>query len=198
MGVFEWTAKDPMLSRPVYVCGHTYAVQPGRGKPAIWWRKANNATEYAHMSYSIEDDLYAIHGNYPVEGDEMSSDYEYLKEFPAQLKEHGYQEARIRITDIREGDVRNISGEDAKAEGFESTLDFLATWIEMHDKRIWLSKMNYPLRNMQIGDWYMQHIERGIKWTEDSASEEFIWSAIRSRPAERYQAWVLTYELVQS
>jgi hypothetical protein len=40
---------------------------------------------------------------------------------------------RIEITSIRQEDIRNISDEDVMAEGFESKLDFLDTWVRMHD-----------------------------------------------------------------
>lgn len=40
--------------------------------------------------------------------------------------------ARIRITAIRREDVRQISDEDVKAEGFASRADFLRLWEQMH------------------------------------------------------------------
>jgi hypothetical protein len=90
--------------------GNTYAVQPGRGKPAV---------------------------------------------------------ARIRITDIRREDVRNISDEDVRAEGFEWRSVFLETWCNMHDKAAITDSRMFWLEN------------------------------IHRRPAERYDAWVLTFEVVK-
>src|SRR5690606_33116659 len=40
---------------------------------------------------------------------------------------------RIRITGIREQDVREISDADVRAEGFAFKADFLNTWTQMHD-----------------------------------------------------------------
>lgn len=88
---------------------HDYAVQPGRGKPAV---------------------------------------------------------ARIQITRIRCEDVREINACDARAEGFDTWMNFLDTWLSMHDK---------PMLNK----W-----EHWIKRLED-------------RPAERYRAWVIEFELVK-
>lgn len=103
--------------RHIYNVGQTYAVQPGRGKPAV---------------------------------------------------------ARIRITDIRCEDVREISAEDAKAEGFESVTHFLLVWTQMHDSKIY---NRYPTTG-QIS----LALEQGV---------------IQDHPANRYQAWALTFELVQ-
>lgn len=84
---------------------------------------------------------------------------------------------RIRITDVRYEDVRCISAEDVKAEGFETASDFFITWCKMHDKGQML-----PI----IPDYFTGAI---------------VWQGVRSelqqRPAERYQAWVLTFELVK-
>jgi hypothetical protein len=87
------------------------------------------------------------------------------------------QVARIRIRDIRREDVREISDEDVKAEGFETASDFFITWCKIHDKGQML-----PI----IPDYYTGSI---------------VWQGVRSdlqqRPAERYQAWALTIEVVR-
>lgn len=103
--------------RLVYEVGRTYAIQPGRGKPAV---------------------------------------------------------ARMRITDIRREDVREISWEDADAEGFVSATHFLLLWTKMHDPEHY---KRYPTTGQQS-----LAIEQGI---------------LCQRPAERYQAWALTFEVVK-
>jgi len=103
--------------KDVYRVGVDYAVQPGRGKPAV---------------------------------------------------------ARIRITDIRREDVRDISFEDAKAEGFASATHFLLVWTQMHDSKIY---NRYP--------------------TTGQISLALEQCVIQERPVERYTAWALTFELVQ-
>lgn len=74
---------------------------------------------------------------------------------------------RIRITHIRREDVRNISEEDARAEGFTDIDDFLETWCGMHDP--------------SILPFFTAMYRRG--WLE-------------TQPASRYDAWVIAFELV--
>lgn len=100
-------------SRTVYAVGKTYAVQPGRSKPAI---------------------------------------------------------ARIRITDIRREDVRQISEEDALAEGFEDQKRFWETWIEMHDKTF---------------------LETYLYAADCDYLREY---GFFERPSARYDAWALSFE----
>lgn len=104
--------------RLVYEVGKTYAVQPGRGKPAV---------------------------------------------------------ARIRITGIRSEDVREIDYEDVRAEGFKYESEFLYTWCMMHDKK-----------------GYSEYFEQNVKTVVHQPA-----AFLKSRPAERYQAWVLTFALVK-
>lgn len=86
--------------------------------------------------------------------------------------------ARIQIVNIRREDVREISDADVKAEGFETASDFFMTWCKMHDKG-----QTLPI----IPDYYTGAI---------------VWQGVRSelqqRPAERYQAWVLIFRLVEA
>lgn len=89
-------------------------------------------------------------------------------------------EGRIEITGIRMEDVRNISDEDVKAEGFHERWDFWWTWVCMHD-------VLATDRLKQI------HI------LETSANSEKVTADyLASRPAERYQAWVLEFSLVEA
>lgn len=82
--------------------------------------------------------------------------------------------AHICIHNIRKEDVRNISDSDVKAEGFWGRIEFLDTWIAMHDKRFLDDFKRLTL---------VAHA-RGIE-------------ALNSRPSNRYMAWVLTFKLVQ-
>lgn len=80
--------------------------------------------------------------------------------------------ARIRITGLRCEDVRHIRREDVAAEGFSSRNDFFLTWLGMHDKAA------------QRG--FMEDTDFLHNTTDIFLSE---------RPAERYQAWVISFEL---
>lgn len=81
---------------------------------------------------------------------------------------------RIEITAIRREDVRQISHEDAVAEGFKDTTEFWYTWIGMHDKP-WLETFEYANDKGCLYEYGFWH----------------------KRPEHRYQAWVLEFRLVE-
>lgn len=145
---------------------------------------------------TLEGGHHGVFADLNNDHNEARSVYQCKKTYAIQPGRGKLAVGRIRITNIRREDVRNISHEDALAEGFPSRLDFLAVWIGFYDKGIWLNRVDIPQRDMQAGDWYLHCTERGKKWYQDSASEAFIWEKIWKRPAERYQAWVLEFELV--
>lgn len=91
------------------------------------------------------------------------------------------QVSRIRVLDLRHEDVRSISVEDAKAEGWafnplqpytaDPVLWYLRLWAMMHDKRA----------NVRMGQLLPEY-----------------WQAyLTTRPAEHWQAWAITFELVK-
>jgi hypothetical protein len=49
--------------------------------------------------------------------------------------------ARIKLLGIERQDVRQISWQDARAEGFTDEFEFMRVWVAMHDKAV--SKMQY-------------------------------------------------------
>lgn len=92
---------------------------------------------------------------------------------------------RIQITGIRHEDVRNISEDDAKTEGFAYTTEFLSKWAEMHD-----GGFNFYF-DPNIVDYRVWHDRR---W--DAVGYDTLLEILASRPSERYQAWVLEFKLV--
>lgn len=90
--------------------------------------------------------------------------------------------ARIRITGIRLEDVRNISDEDLRAEGFHDAFHFLWTWTKMHDKPAWTANQKTDFSDGDESGW-MSHPVAWVSWLKGT------------RPAERYQAWVIEFEL---
>lgn len=100
-------------------------------------------------------------------------DYEDMRRFDnrATWRKHGYAEGRIQITDRRREDVRHISDADVIAEGFNNRGAFFDVWLAMHDT--------------SAAKIYSSHAI-----TPDARN--YLWT----RPAERYQAWVLTFCLV--
>jgi len=101
-GGFAFAGKYPYLnSREKWAVGHTYAVQPGRGKPAIWWRPDGTTT-----LTPLDEYLQKTDGVRATWGPKVKR----------WMLEHGYIEARIRITDIRRERLQNVSEEDAYQE----------------------------------------------------------------------------------
>lgn len=93
--------------------------------------------------------------------------------------------ARIHITDIRREDVRDISYGDSRAEGFLDRWEFMMTWVRMHDKTIW------PVVQDRFDYW-----NDPAQWHPDFAPfDDVITLPTKDRPAEKYQAWALTFEV---
>lgn len=82
--------------------------------------------------------------------------------------------ARIRVTGLRREDVRSISHTDALAEGFDNKYYFLYTWISMHDKSVYREMLDA---------------------TYDPLSPNHCPLCLYDRPADRYDAWVIEFEL---
>lgn len=94
--------------------------------------------------------------------------------------------ARIRVLDIRRGDARQISDEDVVAEGFKDRNEFLHTWVGMHDK-----SAAWEFDWGQVDYWINTGKRRElVGWAT-------VQEIIASRPAARYDAWALTFELVK-
>lgn len=104
--------------------------------------------------------------------------YEVGKSYAVQPGRGKKAIGRIKITNIRSQDVRDISDEDIAAEGFRSDhhytaqYRFLHTWVLMHDSR--------------VSDFYTFP-----KYFYDF--QQFL-----TRPDERYQAWVIEFELMEA
>lgn len=100
---------------------------------------------------------------------------------------NGYVPLRILITDIRREDVRGISSEDAEAEGFRSEAEFLLTWCGFYDKRI---------RGLVQTDGVVLWVDgAGVPCASDVV--DFGGWLITTRPAELYQAWAYTFEVLR-
>jgi len=94
---------------------------------------------------------------------------------------------RIYIEDISSQDVRGISDADVRAEGFAFKADFLNTWTQMHD----MTAFGYLMVDLMVGEYQRLGITVPPHvWAE--------WeNYLQNRPAERYQAWVLEFQLVR-
>jgi hypothetical protein len=170
--------EHPTRTRWVYEVGKTYAVQPGRAMPAIWWRKVFGKLEYAHECYELEDPDAPL--NIAL------SDYEILDGDPKELTRYGYQQARIQITNIRREDVRNISDADVKAEFFEDCFAFWETWCGMHDHAVQFVSLGAGWLVGLRSEW-----KQGMCWGEG----EWAFKGLMTRPSKRYDAWILEFKL---
>lgn len=103
--------------------------------------------------------------------------YLLAKEYAVQPGRGKPAVARVQITGIRRGDVRTISAEDVRAEGFLTASDFFLTWCAMHDKGVSLPVMH-------------EHQNSAIVW-------QGVRSIVATRPAAHYDAWVLEFRLVE-
>lgn len=106
--------------------------------------------------------------------------YELFKDYAACPGRGKLQQGRIRILNIRREDVRNISHEDALAEGFENELGFWQVWTGFYDKP-----------GVRIMDNLWSRIEGGDM-------DDLIRIAklkLADRPAHLYDAWALTFEV---
>lgn len=136
--------------------GREYSVQYGRGLPTRLWNQGHQYLLPYHMYPEREFDAMNDDGRHWI-GDE---DFYPLK---------------IRILDILFEDVRNISEDDAIAEGFEHAENtarwgFLETWASFYDKPFFkLLQSSEMLRQYEID----------------------------ARPYNLYQAWVLKFEMVK-
>jgi hypothetical protein len=94
---------------------------------------------------------------------------------------------RMWIKAIRhQEDVRLINPEDARAEGFESVNEFLSTWMHINDHSAQAAWVNLEHRKEWI--WYTNR-----RWHHSSFGDDFA-AYLASRPAERYNAWVIEFE----
>lgn len=112
---FVWSESN---DRMVYEWSKSYAVQPGRGKPALWWR-ANGLTSEVQIGK-------------PGGGHDQSR-LVFTVDEP--LPPLAWRQLRIRITNIRRERLQDITDADARAEGCQSAVDYLDLWDEINGKR---------------------------------------------------------------
>jgi len=91
----------------------------------------------------------------------------------------GYGEpvlGHVKLICIYRQDVRDITGEDAKAEGYRDKYDFLTTWVQEHDAE------------MTSDMWQASHMPEAVNHCP---------VFLGGRPYELYSAWVLVFKLAE-
>jgi hypothetical protein len=165
--------------------GSSQAVCPGRGKPTVWWRNLNGTIQQAH--------LITVQGSVLTPELNGTSWYDCAKrsanEWQDWLLSYDFKPLRIRITAIRREDVRTISEADAKAEGFSNRFEFFEVWCGFHDKPA-------PTKHTELTADTVFDIVRS--WDPQYAMpylEDWKNQTLDKRPADRYTAWALTFEV---
>jgi hypothetical protein len=107
--------------QPQYKVGQVHAVQPGRAMRSIWWRSEKDGSITSWIPDMENYSLWKKIAGHPYNG--------------------GWKQLRIRITDVRREPVRDISIEDATAEGFHcgdqhyaDVSPFIMVWQKLHTK----------------------------------------------------------------
>lgn len=147
-----YSVVDKRSNGAVYFVGGTYSVQPESSHPVVWWRRNENGS---------------------IDHDGSASEYRSFAR-RAWLTKNDFHPAYILVKSIcYDKDVRAISDEDARAEGFDDRFDFWHAWVEMHDNSFY-ETFCYACDTDQL-DSYGFH----------------------KRPDTLYRAWVLNFELVE-
>lgn len=96
----------------------------------------------------------------------------------------------IEVTRLRyDGDVRNISEADAIAEGFETPMDFVATWCGFYDEDVRLEKLSK-------GRWSLLIVNSGKRIDVIASAAQVLELIKKHRPEKLYRAWVTEFVLV--
>lgn len=86
-----------------------------------------------------------------------------------------YTLLRVKVLEIKRIDVRDITGEEAVAEGFRDKIFFLETWCRLYDP-----VMNERMADCEHAPWYPNHCPLFLG----------------ERPDELYDAWLLRFQRV--
>jgi uncharacterized protein YhfF len=96
---------------------------------------------------------------------------------------------RYRITAIERYDVRTITPEQVKAEGFGDKWEFLKVWTSMHDPSVRFIDCHID----GASPWISAVDDQIIAHTDAPLADRII----AARPAARYDAWYITFEVVE-
>ena len=154
-----------------YQIGRDAAVQPGRTQHGVWYNPKTSA---------IEQPIKSI---WDIEYEMMRRDCR------VGLTQNGFVPLRIRITSICREDVRNISEQDAIAEGGYTTIEYLQLWASMYDK---------PMRFVEIPD--DDDVDDTFSYINDPQrymDKNVLLYESSERPADRYDAWAIGFEVVK-
>lgn len=120
-----------------FVVGKTYAVQPGRGRYALWWKPGRISDIHNLEGFTIWDEDC-------IDKPDLTA-----------RKAAGFQEARVTLTALWREDVRRISIGDLEANGFNSLMEFLLNWTGMYDRKAY----DAPLTMFQNDTTWLDYVD---------------------------------------
>jgi len=98
----------------------------------------------------------------------------------------------LRITNIRNEDVRYISHTDAVAEGFNNRIEFLRVWCSFYDPQV-------SIIDSIPGRWTVEYKVSGVltyRWA--IVDEQAVIDGLLTRPNDLYRAHVIDFKLEKS
>ena len=102
-------------------------------------------------------------------------------------------DGNIRILEIQQQDVRNITNNDARAEGFYHALDFLITWCGMHD----LGMKGFPFQPpTQISLPSKLFFAESQPWPNRNTWSDWT-EVLLKQPNSHYQAFAYRFEAIE-
>ncbi len=108
-------------------------------------------------------------------------------------------DGKIRILDIQQQDVRNITNNDARAEGFYHSLDFLITWCGMHDIGMAFPNSR-PTQLSQPSIHFHENARTAIAFKQSGYImdwKEWVEHILMQRPNSHYRAFAYRFEAIK-
>ena len=107
-----------------------YAIQPGRGKPGVWWRNGTLRATNRDVCELLTIKRRQFYIDFNADNPDL---------IESCMRLDGWKPLRIRIRGVRQEDVRTISAADVAAEGFDRIDDFWEVWCGFHDPEVFPS-----------------------------------------------------------
>lgn len=105
--VVSWAQAGKIVTK--WEVGRTYAIVPGRGKPAAWWN--------------------------PATGELL--EYDWQPEHRAELAAKGWQREAIKVTELWSARLHTMTDEDAVHEGTKNLAEFQVLWNTINGSDAW-------------------------------------------------------------
>lgn len=116
----------------IYGIDRTYSVVAKRGRPAVWWRVRDGKHET--ITTRVARYLAREHAYIGEIKDGVSIPLHLMKPDAEFMREFGWQEMRIRITDIDKEPLQDITEADARAEGVASVAAYRDLWESINGR----------------------------------------------------------------